>query len=92
MSTQQSQLITQLIVRKPLELDAGLVVPTGRYPGLLKETAFQPLSGNTQIITTYWLALSRQMIAVLKKSDRANYVSVEYEVTRHVKDGSVGVG
>jgi hypothetical protein len=92
MSVRNNHFHIRLIVTRPIELEPGLVIPSRQYPGLLKETVVTPLSGRSQTQAKYWLVLSGEEIAVLKRSDRTNYASIEYDVTRHVKEGSIQVG
>ena len=82
----------QYVVDEPVELEPGVILPAGTYPGTEKQIGVDLLQGIQWTNPTYHLELSAADLESCGAKNTRNLLSVEYDVTKFVRLGNIKFG
>lgn len=76
-----------LTAADPVELELGIIMPAGRYRGASKRM----LNGLSWTAPDYSIKFSRQKLVAMGMKDAEHVVSIDWTVTKFVRDGKIVV-
>lgn len=93
MARNKAEAVT-LVVDKPVRLDDDkeVLLAAGRYVGLRKQIGMPTMGGKISWTSPeYKLELTKDQLVAMGAKNVGHYISIEYDVSGHVKRGEITV-
>ena len=79
-------------VREPVEIETGVFLPAGQYPGRMEERGLETLSkGVVWSSATYRIELSMKDLASMGRDNASGLFAVSYDLARFITQGQIDV-
>lgn len=78
-------------VSEPLEMEPGVVLPAGRYPGTMEQHGYVTYEEVDWAKPSYSMEVSASEMARMGKQVRRNDASFVCDITKHVRDKRVEI-
>jgi hypothetical protein len=91
-STQVKKIQVTLTAHAPVQLDSQVTLAAGSYPGTEKRLGVPVYAGRISWTNPeYSLVLTQAQLEEMGAPANQNFISTEYDVTKHVRTGEITV-